>query len=496
MASVGTALFVLIATGSLAQDSFQRVDIRDLQRNPQRYWARGLVFEDVLTGHPRGSTIRVEDRTYERLSTETLGTVYATTSAAEKLRTLPLQKTYLFSGTVLQQDAGLARRWMRGSPDFIHVVQDVSVPVEAYTEAVADMEAMQAAVLEAEEAAVPSELVPVMDVLRAVERGLFTFAQENDIDVAELFDPESEFAEMPARLALQEIRRMERAQGFSVQLFLADYSIGLLRRRYRPDAPIHYSEVRPLPAEPEEEPIEIAAAPAPPRDEWADWFQPAPEEEPSPTVPPPEEEPTVAVAEPEPPATLRIEGERTEELIPEPIEDETIAIDDAEVEPDPPPAAPSEEIETFVMETAWEAPASPVEVPIVVDPDLDEFPGLHDEIVSRPWRDELALLDVEEDEFELDRWIDAIPETEPDPMQVHDLPLEQDIPIPDVEERDAPEVLPFPVPGVAAVPEPEPAVPPPSEAETKPRLVRIGPFQLPFPDTDFLLDPHIGLTAE
>lgn len=514
MGSFGLALLMLIATISSAQDSFQRVDIRDLDRNPQRFWARGIVFEDVLTAHPRGSTVRLDNQTYERLRTGTLGDVYATASAADKLRKLPLQKSYLFSGTVLQQEAGMTRRWMRGSRDFLYIVQDVSVPVEAFTEAVDDLEAMQAAVLKAEEGAVPLELKPVLDVLRAVEQGLFSFAQENGIEVAELFDPESEFAEMPARLALQEIRRMERTQGFSVQLFLADYSISLLRRRYRPDDAIVYADVRLRQGdEAEEDRMEVAALPLEPQEDWSAWFA-ATDDIPPPAAPI-EEEPPAEVMEPEPPATLRIEGARTEEILPEPIEEQfdEILLDDLEhdepeliEEEEPAPSVTEQEFETLVLETPWELPAPAIEVPVVVDADLEEFPGLHDDVASRPWQDEPIEIDEDESSFDVVQWLGIVPEAEPTAVYEPEPYVELEHLPPFLEDRgdlpetDPPELLPFPIPGTAPIPEPEPepepVVDPPVEEVAPSSFISVGPFLLPLPTADFLLDPDADLAEE
>lgn len=529
MAAVGGAILLAFVVGTPAQEAFQRVDVRDLERNPQRYWARGIVFEDVLTAHPAGSTLRIDDQTHERLRTKTLGEVYAAPTAREKLRQLPLQKAYLFSGTVLQLESGMGRGWFRGfrgGGDFLYVIQDVSVPVEAFSEAVQDLEAMQTAIMEAEDAAIPVELSPVLEVLRSVEQGLFTFAQDNGVAVETLFDPDSEFAEMPARLALQEIRRMERTEGFSVQLFLADYSISLLRRRYRPDVPLDYIEASLTPDSEalDDDRMDMASLPDEMNDDWVGWFAPAPTEEPAASpledspgdaVPPfIEEQPpeaTIEAADPSPiepempvPAQLRFERERLEEVLPEPleVEDDQWALHEKE-EPALSPL-PDEEVEPLVLETSWELPEPTIEVPVVVNADLEEFPGLHDPVASRPWDEPDATDDV--GEIDIAALIEASPEEE---RPVWDPSLEA-LPFP--EERladrseeeeapalaEAPSLLPFPIPGTDPIPEPEPLVeiaPEPGD-EDPAHSIFVGPFRLSFRHADFLLDRDVGIAAD
>jgi hypothetical protein len=361
-------------------------------------------------------------------------------------------------------------------------------------------------------------LSSVLDVLRSVEQGLFTFAQDNGVAVETLFDPDSEFAEMPARLALQEIRRMERTEGFSVQLFLADYSISLLRRRYRPDAPLDYIEASLTPDSEalDSDRMDMASLPDEAQDDWVGWFAPAPTEEPaaapledSPGDAAPafiEEQPPEATIETEMPvpAQLRFERERLEEILPEPleVEDDQWALRETE-EPALSPL-PDEEVEHLVLETSWELPEPTIEVPVVVNADLEEFPGLHDPVASRPWDEPDATDDV--GEIDIAALIEALPEEE---RPVWDTSLEA-LPFPEErladrpEEEDAsvlaetPSLLPFPIPGTDPIPEPEPRVeiaPEPAD-EDPARSIFIGPFRLSFRHADFLLDRDVGIAAD
>lgn len=472
---VGCAL-LLWACGTVdwssAQDTFQKVNAKDLASNPQQFWARGVIFEDILVEHPSGSTMRLDGQTYTRVRLEVVGECYASDAAAQALRDLPLHRPYLFSGTVVQRGGGgFGPGWLRGGRKFVRVLREISVPADAMTEAIQDREDLEAQLLAAG-TNVPPELLPMVNIIRSIEQGLFTFASENGVEVSSLFDPNSEFAEMPDRLALQEIRRLERTEGLSVQQFLATYTVSLLRRRYGVGPTAEVTPGPPVGTPPEE----VLAPEAPQDSDWSEWLAPAVPEPPPQTVGPVAEDlPTwvEAVAEPAapevPPATVTIEPAL--ESVPEPVPEEPI-----------------------VLEARWELPVAeeppavvvegePVEVPIVVNPDLEEFPGLHE--APSPTSVETPAA-AEPDVPEI---VDAaVPQPAEQPAQP--VVEEAEMPEPVMTEEVAEDLPPFQIPGSEAPVEEAPAL------EQESPMATVGPFRFPLLRSLLVLDTVPSGSAE
>jgi hypothetical protein len=80
------------------------VDVNDVKVSPQRFWARGIVFRDVLKEHPGDRTLKIDGRTLTRLSTEKLGDVYAEEPLLTRIAHSPLDTEYLFSATISQRE--------------------------------------------------------------------------------------------------------------------------------------------------------------------------------------------------------------------------------------------------------------------------------------------------------------------------------------------------------------------------------------------------------
>ncbi|HNR94200.1 MAG TPA: hypothetical protein PKK36_06270, partial [Kiritimatiellia bacterium] len=90
-----------LGDGRLYAEDFRTVAAGDLKSNPKQYWATGIIFKDVLTAYPAGKKIQIENEDFVAFQTRTLGVCYADAPLAAALMVLPLDREYLFRGTVL-----------------------------------------------------------------------------------------------------------------------------------------------------------------------------------------------------------------------------------------------------------------------------------------------------------------------------------------------------------------------------------------------------------
>lgn len=93
---------MLVPTVALSQN-YGYVDLEDLKVSPHLYWAKGIVFRDVLSVEPGGKTKKLDDRSFHRFETRELGEVYADTDSLSKFDGLAVDKEYYFSGTIAQK---------------------------------------------------------------------------------------------------------------------------------------------------------------------------------------------------------------------------------------------------------------------------------------------------------------------------------------------------------------------------------------------------------
>jgi hypothetical protein len=171
-------LGLTLSTFALAEE-FVTVETPELVRNPQKFWAQGVVFRDILTEHASGSAVPMGKRDAHRFRTKMVGDCYVDSSLAPALNNLEVNREYTFAGTVYQY-----RR------KFYVVVQKFSAPVQDLTQ-LPDVLATRGtgtAALQGDAAV----LAVVRNMIGKLDADLMSYSQTANVPKSQVLDPASE----------------------------------------------------------------------------------------------------------------------------------------------------------------------------------------------------------------------------------------------------------------------------------------------------------------
>jgi hypothetical protein len=162
-----------VSSAAARDDEYQEVEVEDLLRNPQNYWALGIVFRDTLLGGPARKALKIGSGRYYAFPTERLENCYADEKLVPRLEVLPTDKEYIFSGTVLQR----SRR-------YYVVVKDLQ-PASIGDDVTEDL------VKRLGRAGDPTTAERVAAIIEAAEKALFAFVLENKLQGQPLLTPDA-----------------------------------------------------------------------------------------------------------------------------------------------------------------------------------------------------------------------------------------------------------------------------------------------------------------
>ncbi len=339
--------FAFPAHAANRRDRFIEVDAAELRDSPHRYWSRGVIFQDTLTRHPAGRTLRLDDRRFIEIRIDTIGEAYVDRDRADQFEELELDREYLFTGMVLSR-TGRDFLMRRRRTEYYVTITDA-------TPLAADTEETLTRMLRPDY----DEVVP--DVMKAllnrIQRQLLVYTEEHDMEIADLFDRDRpEHFDRTVELVRSTIRAFEREEETTSFIILSDLIYTLLAMEYRQPPVIEEEPV-------EEEPVDEELEPPGPEPVTDEEVREEPVEEAIETPEPEvmtEEEP----ADPPPRGFWRRLFSRSEQ--------EPDAQDDA----DPPEASETDLIAP--IEEFEEPDAPPPEVPIDEPPESEYAPPVTD----------------------------------------------------------------------------------------------------------------------
>ncbi|MCS6771037.1 MAG: hypothetical protein NZ740_03310 [Kiritimatiellae bacterium] len=122
-------LIICVAVPPGLAQEFRLTPPRDIVANPQRYWARGVVFRDTLLAIPSSDEVEFAGRTLYKFTTRIIGDCYADRSIAPVLRNFQPGNEYIFTATVLSENRGLIRK----RTEYRVVVEGVAAPMQEAT---------------------------------------------------------------------------------------------------------------------------------------------------------------------------------------------------------------------------------------------------------------------------------------------------------------------------------------------------------------------------
>lgn len=161
-----------------ANSEYRKVDVEDLAANPQRYWARGIIFTDTLKDISKSGIIKIGEKDYIAISTEEVGLCYLDIKQYDAVNPFPKNEEYIFTGTVLQEERGLFRKRR-----YLVIVHTMKQLVDAEEE---QFQNWRTLLTEAKKAAGVSSLETWGDLLAAVQQNLTVPAAERNMDVTAL----------------------------------------------------------------------------------------------------------------------------------------------------------------------------------------------------------------------------------------------------------------------------------------------------------------------
>lgn len=216
-----------------SRDRFVVVDARDVSENPQRYWSRGIVFEDELT-HISGRTRREDGRTLIQLETLKAGRIYVDQHRAGSLDGKEVGHRYLFAGTILSRP---------GRSILFRRVTRYTVVIEAVEPLADEMDGDLVDVFFADEPE-RAAFKPIHQALVNAQNQLVTLSQNRGVEIADLFEIQEGQPDRIIEVSRVAVRAIEQELGVTSTELLSRLVRELLLLQYAPG----------LASEPEEEP--------------------------------------------------------------------------------------------------------------------------------------------------------------------------------------------------------------------------------------------------
>lgn len=383
---------LLQAPLSRAED-YDPVAVEDLLSQPQRFWARGVVFNDFLEKTPESRTRKVGDEKLYRFELRALGECYATPEAKDILDQLEPGQNAVFAGSVIQ-----AKRKF-----YYRVAQ-----VKAVTETPTNLLQTLSAVVRDSQDVQARLLAQFQEIADLVYAQLYAYAMAENIRFEDLLDNPEEKQSVLRSSIRSAIQDLQAKQGvppneFAVNLVAA--MIALKENRIAIPEPDYAPE--PIP---EMEDDFITRLPLTP-------IEPSIEEDSTVTMP------------------YNIPAGASEEVAPEP----TVQMEDATSEvrmENEPPSPTAEEVDDSMaaalgaleatLETSentvdGEEPMTETMEKTAIDEDVQtESPILDDvieaQVVEEPGIEEIAIVDEAFKQAVLADWAASIAESVPEPF--------------------------------------------------------------------------------
>lgn len=374
-------------------EDYDPVVVEDLLSQPQRYWARGVVFNDFLESTPESRTRKVGDEKLYRFELRELGECYATPEAKDILDQFEPGQNAVFAGSVVQ-----AKRKF-----YYRVAQ-----VEAVTETPTNLLQTLSAVVRDSQDVQARLLAQFQEIADIVYAQLYAHAMAENIPFEDLLDRTEEKQSVLRSSIRSAIQDLQAKQGvppneFAVNLVAA--MIALKENRI----PIPEPDYTPEPIQEMEDDF-ITRLPLTP-------IEPSIEEDSSVTMP------------------YNIPAGESEEVAPEPPDQGEVAAPEVAVEPEPPTPAADEiddsmasalgalqaTLETTDGTMDGEEPMTGTMEVAVVEEDIQTELPIHDEVieapaVEEPGIEEIPIVDEALKQAVLEDWESGVSESIPEPL--------------------------------------------------------------------------------
>ncbi len=248
---------LLFASGSAFAQEFKLTPAKEVAANPQRFWARGVVFRDTLVSAPGNSSVRIGDRRGFPFATKTAGECLVDENIAPAFRNLPVGREYIFSATVFSESRGLFRK-RTVYKVFVEGLGETAGDLGGITE-----RAQNTLAALSDHNPYAQRLRTLHELVVRVQEALTVIAVSEQVERQEFFDPESPHFEKLVMSARRAVNDLEVESNIPAREHLAQLLVALTamaENRLTPPPPAAAPAVEPASIESSLQPEESASA--------------------------------------------------------------------------------------------------------------------------------------------------------------------------------------------------------------------------------------------
>lgn len=201
--AVALTLLFGVLSAPAQQAEFRTTPAKELAANPQRFWARGVVFRDFLTESPAQRAEKIGGRKAYRFTTKVVGECFADDQIVSTLRSLNPGRDYIFTATVFSKKTGFFNKQTR----YQVLVTGVMTPVQEIASISDELDSALAKLKDDNPLA--QSLSILKELIGRVQQSVAALAATEQVDRALIFDPQSEHFDKLIQSARRAIAEME-----------------------------------------------------------------------------------------------------------------------------------------------------------------------------------------------------------------------------------------------------------------------------------------------
>lgn len=236
------AALLSCVAGAQQRDEYAQVKAKDLVKNPQLYWAQGIVFRDQMTAVPAGEFRTLAGRKVLPFRTATAGECYADEALVPALQKAGAGTECIFTATIFQETF-----WFKKS-QFRIIVSEYSPVSAVKVDIRTGVSNLAASATSGPYLIVAQRLESIFS---QVQSELAAFSAESSTPMAEIFNPTGPHRDRTLEAMRTAIARTEEEMRAPASVYLTELLIAILASQHGAPAPA--AAEAPKPAVPEVE---------------------------------------------------------------------------------------------------------------------------------------------------------------------------------------------------------------------------------------------------
>ncbi len=203
-------------------EEFKQVDPRELTKNPQKYWAQGLIFKDTFVSPPAGNPVKMGDRSVIAFRTKQAGECYADAVLIPALSDLKPGAECIFSGTVFQESG-----WF--SSKFFIAVQEFTTSAGQLPDLTAKLRTLQSYGSNISYSVTAQRLDYVLSL---IQTELMAYSSSQNVPLSVILDPASAHKNHVMDTVRSSVNKLEENAHIPSSAFLIDLLAAMTAQHY------------------------------------------------------------------------------------------------------------------------------------------------------------------------------------------------------------------------------------------------------------------------